>query len=112
MTQECCNLLHLHGLVAGGAEAQWLVNCSCSDERLIVPESNCVCHGRISLGKEILELVGLEVIGDGQITTELGPFPTFPPFFTKLLPLHILHQRLRVVIPIHQKLVQHYQSEN
>lgn len=114
MTQESGNLLHLCGFVASGAKTQRLKKCSSSNERMIVPESNSVSHRRITLGKQILKLVGLEVISDSQITTKPGPSLTFPSFVTELLPLYNLHQSfgVRIISIHHHHQAQHYQSKN
>ena len=60
MAEEGGDLLHLHELAAGGAESEVLEGGGGEDEGAVVPEADGVGDGRIPLGEEILELVGLE----------------------------------------------------
>lgn len=71
MSQKCGDLLHLHELTAGGPKPLGLEKRGGENERLIVPEANSVSHRRVPIREELLELVGLEDIGNGEIATVL-----------------------------------------
>lgn len=96
VAQKSGHLFHLHELPAGGTESVRLENGCGGDEGAIIPEANRVCHRRITLGEEVLELVGLEEVGNGLVAAIFGPAFTFPPFVTHLeSSLQHLHQWLR-----------------
>ena len=69
MSEEGGDLHHLHRLVPGGAEPFRLKKRGGGDEGVVVPKSDRVRHRRVPLGEQILELVGLEIIGNGEVTT-------------------------------------------
>lgn len=69
VSEERRNLHHLHRLVPGGAEPLRLEKRGSGDERVVVPKSDGVRHRRVPLGEEILELVGLEIISNSEVTT-------------------------------------------
>jgi len=94
MAKESSKLLLATGLSSSGAKAKRLIQCCSSDERTVVPESDCMCHRRIALREEVLKLVCLKVIGDSLIAAISRPTLALPPFVTHLLPLHCLHQWL------------------
>lgn len=91
VAEESGDLLHLRVEAAGGAEAVRLVDGGGGDERFVVPESGGVGHRGVPLGEEILELVGLEKIGDRLVAAVLGQPLAFPALIAHLLPLHRLH---------------------
>lgn len=69
VSEEGGDLHHLHRLVPGGAEPFRLKKRGGGDEGVVVPKSDRVRHRRVPLGEQILELVGLEIIGNGEVTT-------------------------------------------
>lgn len=91
MAEECGDLLHLRGLVAGGSESEVLKRGGGEDERPVIPEADGVSHRRIPLGEEILELVVLEHIGDGEVAAVFRVTLALPSLVAHLLPLHSLH---------------------
>ena len=101
VAEECGQLLHLHDLAAGGAEAKRLVDRRGEDEWAVIPEADGVGHRRVALGKEVLELVSLEIVRNRQIAAELRPPLTFPPLVAHLLSLYRLHQCLHRGVPLH-----------
>lgn len=95
MSEESCELLHLHKLPAGGAKPLRLKKRCGENKGLVVPEPNGVSHGRVPVGEKLLELVSLEEISDGEIATVLRPSLTLPPFVAHLLSFDLLDQRRR-----------------
>lgn len=71
MSKKGGDLLHLHKLPTGGPKPKRLEKRGGSDKRLVIPKPNGMRHRRVSLGEQILKLVSLEVIGDGEIATVL-----------------------------------------
>lgn len=108
MAEERGDLHHLHVLAASRPEAEGLVESGGGDEGLVVPEASGLCHGRVPLGEEVLELVRLEEVGDGIVATVYGPPLALPPFVAHLLPPHRLHLRHRVRITFHH--TRHHQQ--
>jgi hypothetical protein len=101
MAEERGDLHHLHVLASGRPEAEGLVEGGGGDEGLVVPEAGGLCHGRVPLGEEVLELVRLEEVGDGIVATVYGPPLALPPLVAHLLSPHRLHLRHRVRITFH-----------
>lgn len=91
MAEEGGDLLHLHELAAGGTKSEVLEGGGGEDERPVIPEAISVSHRRIPLGEEILELVGLENVGDGLIAAVLGVTLALPSLVANLLSPHRLH---------------------
>ncbi|URE38656.1 No apical meristem (NAM) protein [Musa troglodytarum] len=56
VAEEGGDLLHLGLLIAGGAEAEGLVEGGGGDEGLVVPEADGVGNGGVALAEEVLEL--------------------------------------------------------
>lgn len=94
MTKKSSNFLHPHKLPTGGTKSMRLKQSRRRNKRSIIPKPCSVSNRRVPLGEEILKLIGLKVIRNGMITAILRPAFTLPPFVTKLLPFHNLHQWL------------------
>ena len=106
MAQESSNLSHLHLLISSGSKSERLELGGGENEGMEVPETDGMGHRRITLSEEILELIGLKVVGNGQIATISGP-SALPASITKPLPPHSLNLRLnRGLIPTHNR--RHY----
>lgn len=94
MAEERGNLLHLHLLPSGGAEAKGLEESGGNDEGLVIPETDSMRNRGVALAEEVLELVHLEQLRDCLVATVLAT-TAFPPGVAGLLAALLLRLRRR-----------------
>ena len=66
--KKSCNFLQPQELPFDGAKPIRLVVIRSGDERMVVPEIECMGEWRVTLREEALKLVGLEVVGNSPAT--------------------------------------------
>lgn len=84
MAEEGGDLLHPNLLPSRGAEPAGLEERGGGDEGVVVPEPGGVGERAVvAVGEELLELVRLEVVGDGVVAAEPAP-AALPPLVARL----------------------------